>query len=497
MFDFLLNNDLLSAIIAFILVLIPAVLIHELGHFFAAKAVGITILEFGLGLPPRAARLFTLNGTEYTLNWLPLGGFVRPLGEDIVSQQGEDAEQQDRVEARERGIDNPVAVSEAPPFARIFFMAAGALANFVMAIVMFIIIALVGIPETIGARVVLTTVPQESVLAEAGLMSGDIIETINGETFADSTAFMNRLYELSGEVVTLGLLRFDEDLQALLAEGADIPEPTELQISFTPDFAANQPDFASYPIILGVAEDAPADEAGIQPNDLVVSINGTRTNDFNDLRDLTQANLGQEVVLTLLRDGEQVETSLVPRENPPEGEGAMGISSQIEPVVIETNSGLAYQAGTLQTRIVPQPLGDAVGYGFAQTGEVLSLIASVPSQLIQGTIAPEAARPISPIGIAQIGAVSLQDTIEQNQPTIILNFIAIISIALGLTNLLPLPALDGGRIMFVLVEIVRGRPIAPEREGMVHLIGLALLLSLMVVLMLNDLINPVTDLINR
>src|SRR5215813_8664395 len=111
--NLLLGNDALSAIVAFILVLIPAVLIHELGHFLAAKSAGITVLEFGIGMPPRMVKLFTLGGTDYTLNWLPLGGFVRPLGEDVVRQLGDDAVQEDRAEAIKRGVTKTKSVNEA------------------------------------------------------------------------------------------------------------------------------------------------------------------------------------------------------------------------------------------------------------------------------------------------------------------------------------------------------------------------------------------------
>ena len=84
MLDFLVGNDLLSALVAFVLVLIPAVIVHELGHFLAARAIGVSVLEFGIGFPPRVAKLFTWRETEFTLNMIPLGGFVRPLGEDMV-----------------------------------------------------------------------------------------------------------------------------------------------------------------------------------------------------------------------------------------------------------------------------------------------------------------------------------------------------------------------------------------------------------------------------
>ncbi|MEL7235546.1 MAG: site-2 protease family protein, partial [Chloroflexota bacterium] len=113
----------------------------------------------------------------------------------------------------------------------------------------------------------------------------------------------------------------------------------------------------------------------------------------------------------------------------------------------------------------------------------------------RGNITANEARPISIVGISQIGGRFLTESIEQNRPVVILNYIAVISIALGLTNLLPIPALDGGRILFVLIEMVRGRPIPPEREGIVHLLGLIFLLSVTVVVIINDIVNPITDLI--
>ena len=96
MLDFIAGNDLLSAIVAFALILIPAILIHELGHFLAAKSIGITVIEFGLGLPPRIGKLFTWGETEFTLNLLPMGGFVRPLGEDLVGPVTEEKAKRDR-----------------------------------------------------------------------------------------------------------------------------------------------------------------------------------------------------------------------------------------------------------------------------------------------------------------------------------------------------------------------------------------------------------------
>jgi regulator of sigma E protease len=478
MFNFLLGNDALSAIVAFVLVLIPAVLIHEMGHFIAAKLVGITILEFGIGMPPRMVKLFTIGGTDYTLNWLPLGGFVRPLGEDMVRQLGNDALEEDRQEAVERGVTKTLSVNEAKPLARIFFMAAGALANFLTAFILFVIIALMGIPQVVGGVVSFNYLAPNSVFAQAGIQKGDVIETINGENFADTTALFNQLIAANGHEVTLGILRGDAQ--------------TPMDIKFTPNLTADQLATSTYPLVLDVSPNSPAAAAGLQNGDLITTFNGETVNDYQHLQQLTAQHLDQAVKLGVWRNGETVELTVTPRSNPPAGEGAMGIG--INTAAIDTGLGVAFQEGQ-HSQLIPQTLPASVQYSIGRIADVLNTIASIPGQILRGTADASSLRLTSPLGISQAGGVFLQESIQRNQPGIILEFIALISLALGLTNLLPIPALDGGRILFVLIEIVRGRPIAPEREGMVHLVGLALLLSLMVVVLLNDIANPLTNLI--
>lgn len=477
MLDFLVNSDVLSAIVAFVLVLIPAVLIHELGHFFAAKLVGITILEFGIGMPPRMVKLFTLRGTDYTLNWLPLGGFVRPLGEDIVRQLGDDATNVDREEAGRRGVGKTMTVNEAPPLGRIFFMAAGAIMNFLLAFVLFVLIALSGLPERVGSIIALDYVAPESVFTQAGLQAGDNIQLFNGENFADATDFTNRLAAANGDPVTLTVLRPNE------------AQPLELTVTPTTETVAPaQP----YPIVLSVAENSPAAQSGLQPLDLITAFKGTPVASYEELQQLTSQNLDQEVTLTIWRESEELQLSLTPRSNPPAGEGSMGIG--ISTAELNSSLGIVYEQGG-RNELRPQPLDRAVQYSWGRITEVVNTILAIPGQILNGTAQGESLRFTSPLGISQVGGVFLQESIQRNQPSIIIEFMALISLALGLTNLLPIPALDGGRILFVLIELVRGRPIAPEREGMVHLVGLALLLSLMVVVLLNDIANPLTNLI--
>jgi regulator of sigma E protease len=480
MFDFILGSDALSAIVAFILVLIPAVLIHELGHFLTAKAVGITVLEFGIFMPPRLLKLFTWRGTEVTLNWLPLGGFVRPLGEDMVRQVGDAAEQEDRVEARARGLTNLKSVNEAKPRERILFMAGGALFNFIAAFVLFAVIALMGIPEIVGGRTNIVSVPEDSALAQAGLLPGDVVESVNGTFFDDSGQLSELLYAAD-----------DDSMLSLSVRRAEVEEPLTIEVPASA--FAGDPTFSEHPLIAAVAEDTPAEQAGLQSGDLVTAFNGEPIARYEVLQELTRQNLGEEISLTLWREGQTIETSLIPRVNPPEGQGAMGI--EIGSALLNPALNLVYYDGFPQQIMRSQPLDKAIVFGFNQIIEVFNTILSVPAQIIQGTAQGDALRITSPLGISQVGGVFLQESIQRDQPTIILEFIALINIALGFTNLLPIPALDGGRILFVIIEIIRGRAIAPEREGMVHLVGLVLLLSLMVVVVLNDIINPFTDLL--
>ena len=481
MFDFLLNNDALSALVAFVLVLIPAVLIHELGHFFAAKLVGITILEFGIGMPPRAVKLFSHGGTDYTLNCLPLGGFVRPLGEDMVRQLGTEAVDEDREEAERRGVKKTLSVNEAPPLARIFFMAAGALANFIMAFVVFVIIALSGVPQVVGGVVSLNYLASESALAQAGLQQGDVIQTINGENFTDANDLWTRLAAADGQPVTLGVVRVDAENNR-----------QELSLTYTPNLNAAAAAQETHPLVLDVAQDSPAQAGGLAIGDLITHFNGESVADYQELQQLTAQHLDQLVTLTVWREGETLDLQVTPRSNPPSGQGAMGIG--ISTAALDSALGIAYQEGS-HSQLVPQSLGAAAQYSLGRIGEVFNTMASIPGQILCGTADGNSLRLTSPLGISQAGGLFLQESIQRDQPGIILEFMALISLALGLTNLLPIPALDGGRILFVLIELVRGRPIAPEREGMVHLVGLALLLSLMVVVLLNDIANPLTNLL--
>lgn len=504
--EILVQNDLLSAILAFGIVLIPAVLIHELGHFLAGKSVGITMLEFGIGFPPRIARLFTWRETEFTLNMVPLGGFVRPLGEGLVgpspdeSGTGHDpdsaADRESRYgvdldELRARGVTKPVAVNDVAPLPRIFFLAAGALANFVMAFVLFVIIGLTGVPEAVGVRIGLVELGDDTVLAQAGVQPNDYIETINGQYFASAEELFQIMHDMDGQDVTLQIRRLE-----LENDGPDQIFDVTVPAFEAPELPENIGN--GYVYTTAVDSPSPAADAGFTEGDLIVSFNGELLTKDADpvarLRNLTRQNAGKEITLEIIRDGEPLTLTLVPRENPPEGQGHMGIRIGSQGVFPGQEAEIIY---VQPEQVVPvgQPLGEAIDYGVSEFSFIMSRIIEFPVRLIEGATRPEENRIVSVVGISQMGGDILQDSVQDEESTTLLSYIALISIALGFTNLLPIPALDGGRILFVVIELVRGEPIPPEYEGVVHLVGLIFLLSIGVIFIINDIINPLTNVV--
>ncbi|MDE2748614.1 MAG: RIP metalloprotease RseP [Chloroflexota bacterium] len=489
-------NDILLAIAAFALVLLPAVIIHELGHFIAARFVGINVLEFGIGFPPRVGRLFMLGETEFTLNWLPLGGFVRPLGEDMIGPASEDKVKRDRVNLERRrsgfvrvvseremlqlrGVDERkmMSVNEAPALGRIFFMSAGAIANFILALFLFFLVALIGLSLPVGGLSQIAAIPPGSMFYGSAAQAGDAIERINGERFADFAEFHEKLSAYQRDAIEFSLIRQENG--------------EEYSLTVKPDFAER----SGLVQVMRVLEGSPAEAAGIQAGDIIAEINHSPIPPSGDaaktLLDATREFAGRPLPLTLNRergDGsvERIAVIVSPRENPPEGEGRLGLG-------IRSQFGLRdrtrFANAGFKRELIPQSIPDALSYSLRTTAETFKLIASIPGRLLDGSLSGRDARPISIIGISKIGGELLQRSLQEG-PGLMLNFIALISIFLGISNLLPIPALDGGRIVFVVIELLRGKPIDARTEARIHQLGIMLLLALGLVIMIYDLVNP-------
>jgi regulator of sigma E protease len=460
---------MLLAIISFLVVLIPLVIIHELGHFFAAKSVGVTVLEFGVGFPPRAATLFTRGDTEYTLNWLPLGGFVRPYGEDFVAPQSKEEMQKALLEIEGRHIENPKSVFEARPWERIWFFSAGPLFNFVAAFILFIVIGFTGIPTTV-ADVSVAEVLDNSAASAAGLQPGDVILSVDGQE-------MERIAEFEDAIdgkneVTLTIRRGEETIE---------------DVTLVPGLY-DAGDVSERVLITSIVEDSPAEEAGLQGDDVVLAVDGESVDEVQFLVDYTDDNIGEEIEFTVARGTEVQQIMVTPEEV--NGSGRVGIFIAAAPV----NEGLGAILANRDAEVVARPaegLGEALDYGGSTFLLTLEVMATFPGELIAGNLSAEEARPVSPIGVSQIGGEILEESRDEGVAYPFIGFTALISIALAVTNLLPIPGLDGGRIMFVLIELLRGKPMEPEREGIVHIIGLLFLLSVMVIVIFWDIVDPI------
>jgi regulator of sigma E protease len=222
-----------------------------------------------------------------------------------------------------------------------------------------------------------------------------------------------------------------------------------------------------------VAPGSPAEEAGLQAGDVIVRAGDTEILNITTLQQYTNEHLGEPVMLAVERDGEVLQMQVVPRVEPPPEEGPMGI-------------GLSPR-----TTIKRYSWYEALWMGARQTVTLTGFIFTVPVQLIQGLIPAEMARPVGPVGVGQLVGDAVQYSIDTGWWFPVMQLMGSLSVALAVTNLLPLPALDGGRILFVFVEAIRGKRVDPSKEGLVHLIGMILLVALMLFITWQDVINPV------
>jgi regulator of sigma E protease len=237
--------------------------------------------------------------------------------------------------------------------------------------------------------------------------------------------------------------------------------------------AAADPENA---VISAVAPGSPAEVANLQEDDIILAADETPVDTILDLQRYTTANLGQEIVLTVERGEELLSIPVVPRPEPPEGEGPIGIG--------------------LSPRMTIQQYGwgEALWAGVRQTVSYIGLIITIPVQIVRGLIPADLARPVGPVGVGRLVGDAVQYSMASGWWFPVMQMVGTLSIALAVTNLLPLPGLDGGRILFVLIEAIRGRRVDPAKENLVHLIGLLLLVALMLFITWQDIINPVPGL---
>jgi len=429
-------------ILAFVAALSIIVAIHEYGHYIVGRWSGIHAEVFSLGFGPVLFSRVDRHGTRWQVAALPFGGFVKFLG-DADAASGRDGAAIDAMDADERRR----SMHGAPLWARAATVAAGPAFNFMLSILIFGLILLFtgrAVEEPrVGASVPL---PAQFV----PLREGDLITAINGTP-----------------VDTLGAV----------FEAADMapPAPTVPYVverdGRTVEVAAA---FPLVPLVRSVTPRSAALDAGLREGDVIVAIDGMPVHAFGEVRRAVDAARGSPLALTGWRDGIEMPVTLTPKSTDlplPDG----GFETRY---LIGVTGGLSFEP--LREAVGP---GAALRYGVAQTGFVVTSSLSGLWHMVTGAIS--SCNLQGPIGIAETSGAAASQGIDS-----FIWFIAVLSTAVGLLNLFPIPVLDGGHLMFHAYEAVAGRPPSDKALNVFMTVGLTLLLSLMLFALTNDIFCP-------
>jgi regulator of sigma E protease len=412
------------------------ILIHEFGHFFSARMCGVKVEEFGIGIPPRLKGWMWKN-VLWSVNLIPFGGFVRVKGEDGANTDSD-------------------SMNAKPPHQRAFFLAAGAGMNLLLAVVLMTIV--VGFEGVNHQRAYVTDVIGGSPAAKAGWKQYDRIVEINGNTVESAADVSNATSDHAGEEMTVGIERRGQLVTTKITPRKNPPEGQgRVGIGLDARYVGD--------IFVERIEPGSAVEgAGLQPGDRIVTINNRAATDFLIVNfELTRFQ-GFDVPIEYERNG--VLNSL-----------ELPVPSATETRDIFLSTGFA------EMRQIPTPESvpflQIIPRGFEEAYHTTVQMVKGIRELFSSR--ENLANIAGPIGMGQLTSELVEESpfplwVTLSQLAILL------SLNLALLNLLPLPALDGGRLMFVLLEVVRGgRKIAPEREGLVHFTGLVILIGFMFV----------------
>lgn len=416
------------------------IFIHEVGHFVAARMCGVKVEEFGMGIPPRIYG-WVRDEVVYSINLIPFGGFVRVKGED-----GENMES-DSMNAKSPGQ-------------RAFFLSAGILMNLLFAVLMMIVVVgAKGVPHN---YIYVGTVGPGSPAAAAGWQAGDRIVAVNGRTIESAQELIQTTTKEAGNPMQFSIERGGQTYETTLTPRKHPPEG-EGRVGI----GLADPLVSTVTATQVTAGSAAAD-AGLQNGDLIVSVNGRPVTSAFVLTNEMDRFAGASLPIVYERAGQQLDTTIQ-------------LPNRLNDQTLALTTGFAMLTETPIFERVP-PL-KVIPRGFQEAYRQTRLMLSGFAQFIRepGLLRQTA----GPIGMAQLTHELVQKSSLPQWYTLA-NLAILLSLNLAFLNLLPIPALDGSRLMFVLIEIIRGRRIAPEKEGLVHLVGFVLLIGLMFVIAFND-----------
>ena len=416
------------------LVLSVIIIVHELGHFIIAKASGVVVTEFSLGMGPRILK-FTRKGTMYSIKLFFFGGSCRMLGE----------EEDDNSE----GSFNSKSV-----WKRMAIIVAGPLFNFIFAFVLAVIL----IGKAGYDPCVVYSVNDNSAAYDAGLESGDHIVKINGKNINFYGDYSLYLIEHEGEVMDITYERDGKKYTTTL-----VPEYIAEQEVYQMGVQMN----ADTPTLYSVIEDTPAEKAGLQKGDRILSINGIEINITDEVSGAVQQSAGRELTVVVERDGEEMTFTFTP-----------------EKVMNDAYYDMGMYMSAARVHGTPW---ETIKYSFKEVGYWIETVFKSFKFLFTGKASVNDVA--GPVGIVTAIGDVVDESKSDGAMYVFLNLVnwsIMISANLGVMNLLPIPALDGGRLMFLIIEAVRRKPVPRDKEGMVHFVGIVLLMIIMVAVLFND-----------
>jgi len=448
-------SSFITSVLALIVTLGLLIAFHEFGHFWTARKLGVKVLRFSIGFgKPLWSRRYGPDDTEYVIAAFPLGGYVKMLDE----REGEVPESE-----RHRAFNNQSV------WRRIAIVAAGPIFNFIFAVIAFWLMYMLGVP---GVKPVIGEVAPSSIAAEVGFRAGDEIIAVGGRaTPTWGTARLTLLDKsLDQDVVELRVRSDDGHEQRLSLPVSTIPTENKQQDLLR--YVGITPWRMDYPPVLGeLAADGAALKAGLRSGDRVLSAAGEPIKDWMNLVEFVRAHPDQTVKLQIERDGVEqiVDVHIASRTTDSGVIGRIGAGP--------APAGPLPEEMRAEIRFGPV---SAVGEALSKTWQMSSLTLRMIGKMIVGEVSLENLS--GPITIATYAGYSASVGI-----TSFLYFLAIISISLGVLNLLPIPLLDGGHLMYYLVEIVKGSPLSDEVQMQFQRLGIALLAMLMLLAFYNDL----------
>ena len=427
---------------------------HEFGHFWVARRCGVKVLRFSVGFGTPLLRWHDRQGTEFVVAAIPLGGYVKMLDEREGEVPAALADQS----------FNRKTVGQ-----RIAIVAAGPIANFLLAILFFWLLAMLGTQQI---RPIIGAVEPGSLAASAGLAAGQEIVSIDGKPTNGWSAVNLQLVRRLGESGTLQVGVRDEGdsterqlplkLESWL-KGADEPDPIQ-SLGLRPWRPAITP------ILAEIDPKGPAAAAGLKSGDRLLALDGQALGDWQQVVDSVRGRADSKVQLRIERDGQVLEipVTLARRGEGKAAGGYLGAGVK----------GVEWPASMLR-EVSYGPL-DAVGQGLSRTWDMSILTLESLKKMLFGELSVKNLS--GPITIAKVAGASAQSGVGD-----FLNFLAYLSISLGVLNLLPIPVLDGGHLLFYLIEWARGRPLSDRVQGWGVQIGISLVVGVMLLALINDL----------